>query len=1012
MARCREESWEYNQGGNRTPEMLESRVRILSEKIRHVLESVAPMQKKKLEHQGKPKWLTLQLEQKMRTRAKLRKKAKATKQMEDEMTARRVRNEVTREVKMAKREHLRKNLENLDRNSPDSWAAVGEHLGWRKPLAPTMLVQDGVVKSTGLDMAEAMIEQYRRKEQEVNQALGPARDDYLEAGRRMTKGNKSIFRFRKITKAEVEKQIRSVGNKESFGNDEISYGFLKKMSPWISGELTAIMNLSLELGSYPKSWKIARVKPLFKGEGCSRHDPKSYRPVALLSGMSRIMEGILARQLDEYQEQNNLVHPGVHGYRKGRGTNTAMMEVWEYVMKKTEKGELVALDFLDCSAGFDSIVHLYILRKMEVQFGMDNDSLKWLWSYLDGWIQYTVVEAANSTPRNTRNGVPQGGGLSPILWRSGTNDLPEAGLRKQRLRIQPEYQEAGRNPPVGHEKVRTAEERRVEGAAVNLEEDISWRVDNILDRELTSEHCLDKELRRNGRWNLEDWKKERTGETGDDSLKYRQAEDERDVVTTIYADDTQSRASARTLKELEKRNGEGVSRVCKALKAMRLKVNESKTTYMIMATQGIRTRENLMNRVSTIDVCGKKVKNVHVGKALGLLISDDLTWKDQTEKVVSSCQEKMRGLWKITNLLRKDQRKLKAEAIILPRLSYSLEITSTGRKCDVEKLQGVQSSAARWVNQTRKRDWRLKSGLKKLGWLSICQKAAYLSIIMAMKVLKSEKPERLFQALTEKREGVIQRKIVNERQFLQMKLTTRKSWSWRSLRWLEKIPETLRNQDPTKKAVKKELKKWVRDQIPVRGCRIMWGRKLEGEGGRRRRPRLRQQDGDGDGPEEQNLAEEQPIVNDEREILGRDQEAGGIPEDGEVDGRGSQEETQNRRPKELEEEQMMTTVKNYKGIKTRSTTGAAMRDLRSTRTPPYSRTLYRAQAAGLRSSDRDYWSIHCQCYVQGCSTMSAKGNRQADEGEDCSGADQEVRGWERPPPWPPPATWRTTRILS
>ena len=101
--------------------------------------------------------------------------------------------------------------------------------------------------------------------------------------------------------------------------------------------MTAIMNLSLEIGSYPESWKIARIKPLFKGEGCDRHHPKSYRPAALLSGMSRIMEAILARQLDEYQEKNNLVHPGVHGYRKCRGTNTAMMEVWEYVIWKTEK---------------------------------------------------------------------------------------------------------------------------------------------------------------------------------------------------------------------------------------------------------------------------------------------------------------------------------------------------------------------------------------------------------------------------------------------------------------------------------------------------------------------------------------------------------------------------------------------------------------------------------------------------------------------------------------------------
>ena len=104
------------------------------------------------------------------------------------------------------------------------------------------------------------------------------------------------------------------------------------MSRWMSQDLTEIMNLSLKIKTYPSSWRIARVKPLFKGEGCERTFPKSYRPVALLSGMSRIMEAILAKQLDCYQEQQGLIHQGVHGFRKGRGTNTVMLEVWEYVL--------------------------------------------------------------------------------------------------------------------------------------------------------------------------------------------------------------------------------------------------------------------------------------------------------------------------------------------------------------------------------------------------------------------------------------------------------------------------------------------------------------------------------------------------------------------------------------------------------------------------------------------------------------------------------------------------------
>ena len=40
-----------------------------------------------------------------------------------------------------------------------------------------------------------------------------------------------------------------------------------------------------------------------------------------------------------------------------------------------------------------------------------------------------MVEARNSSTRAMKpKGAPQGGGLSPILWRSSTNNIPEAGL--------------------------------------------------------------------------------------------------------------------------------------------------------------------------------------------------------------------------------------------------------------------------------------------------------------------------------------------------------------------------------------------------------------------------------------------------------------------------------------------------------------------------------------------------------------------------------------------------------
>ena len=462
------------------------------------------------------------------------------------------------------------------------------------------------------------------------------------------------------------------------------------MSGWISQELTEIINLSLEIKVYPSRWRIARVKPLFKGEGCERTAAKSYRPVALLSAMSRFMEALMANQLDRYQEEYGLVHQGEHGFRKGRGTNTAMLEVWEYVIRRTEMGEMVALDFLDVLDGFGSLVHNSILRKMEVQFGMDQASLEWLGSYLQDWQQYAVVEAARSRIRKTTRGAPQGGGLSPILWRSTTNDIPEAGL------VQILGQEDQPPGPDDQDQVGQA-----------FTDTIGEKIDNKNMENLSTEEKLDQQLREDGTWNLEAWRKERTnlkhGEK--DRLRQRLEEDPRDVITTMYADDTQSRAASKDLKELEERNGKGITRVCNELKALRLKVNEDKTVYMVLTTPGIRRRDGYVQ--SKINVCGEIVKNVNKGKALRLIVSDDLSWRDNTAKVVKSCTSKLSGLWRCTELLGKNERKLKAECIILPRIFYCIETTSTGLKSNMEKLQGVQSAAARWVLQTKRRDWSL-----------------------------------------------------------------------------------------------------------------------------------------------------------------------------------------------------------------------------------------------------------------------------------------------------------------
>ena len=107
------------------------------------------------------------------------------------------------------------------------------------------------------------------------------------------------------------------------GKDNI-YTILKLLDIYVAEELTEIFNLSLETGMYPTSWKISILKPLFKGGGKCGNDATSHRPVFLLTAASHIFEGILSNQMNNYAENSGILHPVVHGYRKGLSTVTAL----------------------------------------------------------------------------------------------------------------------------------------------------------------------------------------------------------------------------------------------------------------------------------------------------------------------------------------------------------------------------------------------------------------------------------------------------------------------------------------------------------------------------------------------------------------------------------------------------------------------------------------------------------------------------------------------------------------
>ena len=88
----------------------------------------------------------------------------------------------------------------------------------------------------------------------------------------------------------MRKRLQKVPNKPSYGEDEISYTDLKLLARWTVQPLAQIFDASVKLGAFPQRWKSSRIKPLWKGEGNPKEKASSYRPVALLSAIGRLLQ--------------------------------------------------------------------------------------------------------------------------------------------------------------------------------------------------------------------------------------------------------------------------------------------------------------------------------------------------------------------------------------------------------------------------------------------------------------------------------------------------------------------------------------------------------------------------------------------------------------------------------------------------------------------------------------------------------------------------------------------------
>ena len=318
--------------------------------------------------------------------------------------------------RMIRKEVKQKNGENItsDSNMKDIWKCIKIVQNPEATSIRKLKIEiDGQKIEDPQKLANEFSEFFVEKVRKLEAGIKRTNIDPLSLLKEKMKKSNTTFTIKTVNVRVVHKILKDLKAKRSYGIDGITSEVSKLGADVLKVPLTYIVNTSIRNSEYPSYWKIAKMIALYK-KG-NRLELKNYRPVSLLCVAGMVLERVIAIQIEEYFESNNLLGAFQFSFRKHKSTISELLTMFDSLLEGKENRKEIMIVLYDLSAAFDTVSHDILLEKLKA-YGFDDSSLKWMKSYLQDRQQYVQVDDKISEIKVTNIGTPQGSRLSPILF--------------------------------------------------------------------------------------------------------------------------------------------------------------------------------------------------------------------------------------------------------------------------------------------------------------------------------------------------------------------------------------------------------------------------------------------------------------------------------------------------------------------------------------------------------------------------------------------------------------------
>ena len=142
-----------------------------------------------------------------------------------------------------------------------------------------------------------------------------------------------------------------------------------------------------------KSLKTAVVSPRLKKLDADHNQFSNFRPLSNLSLICQIIEKVVAVQLTNYIVHYRMDEVFQSAYKVVHSTGIALVKVQNGILRAVDNDDSIVLLLLDLSAVFDTVNHFILLSTLALRFGVKDQVIAFMESYLKDREQFVQIES-------------------------------------------------------------------------------------------------------------------------------------------------------------------------------------------------------------------------------------------------------------------------------------------------------------------------------------------------------------------------------------------------------------------------------------------------------------------------------------------------------------------------------------------------------------------------------------------------------------------------------------------